>query len=90
MASEMEKMGLGGMMTSASNVDNEIEVLKSKSLALEVVEQLNLYVSYWNEDNWPKKEMYRTSPVLVSLTPQEADKLPKSMIVKMSLLKPVR
>ena len=85
MASEMEKMGLGGMMTSASNVDNEIEVLKSKSLALEVVEQLNLYVSYWNEDNWPKKEMYRTSPVLVSLTPQEADKLPKSMIVKMSL-----
>ena len=86
MASEMEKMGLGGMMTSASNVDNEIEVLKSKSLALEVVEQLNLYVSYWNEDNWPKKEMYRTSPVLVSLTPQEASQLPVGMKVHMKLL----
>ena len=86
MASEMEKMGLGGMMTSASNVDNEIEVLKSKSLALEVVEQLNLYVSYWNEDNWPKKEMYRTSPVLVSLTPQEASQLPAGMKVHMNLL----
>lgn len=86
MASEMEKMGLGGMMTSASNVDNEIEVLKSKSLALEVVEQLNLYVSYWNEDNWPKKEMYRTSPVLVSLTPQEASQLPAGMKVRMNLL----
>ncbi len=86
MASEMEKMGLGGMMTSVSNVDNEIEVLKSKSLALEVVEQLNLYVSYWDEDNWPKKEIYRTSPVLVSLTPQEASQLSVGMKVHMNLL----
>ena len=88
MASELEKMGLGGMMTSASNVDNEVEVLKSKSLALEVVEQLNLYVSYRNEDGWLSKEMYRTSPVLVSLTPQEADQLEKPMKVKMNLLAP--
>ena len=86
MASELEKMGLGGMMNTKSNVDNEVEVLKSKSLALEVVEQLNLYVSYQNEDSWISKEMYRTSPVLVSLTPQEADQLPKPMKVKMNLL----
>ena len=86
MASELEKMGLGGMMTSASSVDNEIEVLKSKSLALEVVEQLNLYVTYRNEDGWLSKEMYRTSPVLVSLTPQEADKLANPMQVKMTFL----
>ena len=88
MVSELEKMGLGGMMNTKSNVDNEVEVLKSKSLALEVVEQLNLYVSYRNEDSWLSKEMYRTSPVLVSLTPQEADQLPKPMKVKMSLLAP--
>ena len=88
MASELEKMGLGGMMNTKSNVDNEVEVLKSKSLALEVVEQLNLYVSYQNEDSWISKEMYRTSPVLVSLTPQEADQLPKPMKVKMNLLAP--
>ena len=86
MASELEKMGLGGMMNTKSNVDNEVEVLKSKSLALEVVEQLNLYVSYRNEDGWLSKEMYRTSPVLVSLTPQEADQLEKPMKVKMNLL----
>ena len=86
MASELEKMGLGGMMNTKSNVDNEVEVLKSKSLALEVVEQLNLYVSYRNEDSWLSKEMYRTSPVLVSLTPQEAGQLEKPMKVKMNLL----
>ena len=88
MASELEKMGLGGMINTKSNVDNEVEVLKSKSLALEVVEQLNLYVSYRNEDGWLSKEMYRTSPVLVSLTPQEADQLEKPMKVKMNLLAP--
>lgn len=88
MASELEKMGLGGMMNTKSNVDNEVEVLKSKSLALEVVEQLNLYVNYQNEDGWISKEIYRTSPVLVSLTPQEADLLPKPMKVKMNLLAP--
>ena len=57
-------------------------------MALEVVEQLNLYVSYRNEDGWLSKEMYRTSPVLVSLTPQEADQLEKPMKVKMNLLDP--
>lgn len=88
MASELEKMGLGGMMNTKSNVDNEVEVLKSKSLALEVVEQLNLYVSYRNEDGWLSKEMYRSSPVLVSLTPQEADQLEKPMKVKMNLHAP--
>ena len=86
MASELEKMGLGGMINTKSNVDNEVEVLKSKSLTLEVVNQLNLYVSYRNEDSWLSKEMYRTSPVLVSLTPQEADQLEKPMKVKMNLL----
>ena len=88
MASELEKMGLGGMMNTKSNVDNEVEVLKSKSLALEVVEHLSLYITYSNEDGWLSKEMYRTSPVLVSLTPQEADQLPKPMKVKMNLLTP--
>ena len=84
-ASELEKMGLAGMVTSTNGVDNEIEVLKSKSLAQEVVNQLNLYVTYRDEDEFPPKELYRTSPVLVSLTPQEADKLPAPMTVQMHL-----
>ena len=85
MNSELEKMGLAGMMTSTNGVDNEIEVLKSKSLALEVVKQLNLNVTYHDEDEFPKKELYRTSPILVSLTPQEAAKLPAVMKIKMNI-----
>ena len=85
MSSELEKMGLDGFVSSSKNFDNEIEVLRSKSLALEVVNQLNLFVTYKDEDEFPGRELYRTSPVQVSLTPQEADKLPGTMEVKMTL-----
>lgn len=86
MSSELEKMGLDGFMSSSKNIDNEIEVLRSKSLAREVVNQLNLFVTYRDEDVFPEKELYRTSPVQVSLTPQEAEKLQKTMEVGMTLL----
>lgn len=86
MSSELEKMGLDGFMSSSKNIDNEIEVLRSKSLAREVVNQLNLFVTYRDEDGFPSKELYRTSPVQVSLTPQEAEKLPETMEVGMTLL----
>lgn len=85
MSSELEKMGLDGFVSSSSNVDNEIEVLKSKSLAREVVERLNLFVTYKDKDEFPVRELYRTSPITVSLTPQEADNLPKPMEVAMIL-----
>ena len=85
MSSELERMGLDGFVSSSSNVDNEIEVLRSKSLSGEVVNNLGLFVTYMDEDEFPKKELYQTSPVLVSLTPQEADRLPGRMEVFMTL-----
>ncbi|WP_294555787.1 polysaccharide biosynthesis tyrosine autokinase [uncultured Bacteroides sp.] len=85
MSSELERMGLDGFVSSSNNVDNEIEVLRSKSLAREVVNRLGLFVTYMDEDEFPERELYRTSPVLVSLTPQEADKLPGRMEVSMLL-----
>ena len=60
-------------------------MLRSKSLSGEVVNNLGLFVTYMDEDEFPKKELYQTSPVLVSLTPQEADKLPGRMEVAMAL-----
>ena len=84
-SSELERMGLDGFVSSSGNVDNEIEVLRSKSLSEEVVNNLGLFVTYMDEDELPKKELYQTSPVLVSLTPQEADKLPGRMEVAMTL-----
>lgn len=81
----LEELGLSGLISSSQNIDNELEVLRSKTLVKEVVNQLNLYVSYTDQDEFPSKNMYKTSPVIVSLTPQEAEKLSDPMIVEMSL-----
>lgn len=85
MSSEFENMGLNGFVSSSKNLDNEIEVLRSKSLAREVVNRLGLFVTYIDEDGFLSKELYRTSPVQVSLTPQEAEKLQQTMKVSMLL-----
>lgn len=84
-APELESLGLSGLITSSQNIDNEIEVLRSKTLVKEVVSQLSLYVTYRDEDQFPSKDIYKSSPVLVSLTPQEAEKLRQSIIVEMAL-----
>ena len=85
MLSGLESLGLDGMISSSQDIDNEIEVLRSKTIVKEVVEDLGLYISYTDEDEFPSRNMYKTSPVQVSLTPQEADLLEEPMIVKMAL-----
>lgn len=85
MASELENLGLDGLISSSQNIDNEIEVLRSKTIAKEVVIDLNLYISYKDEDEFPAKDMYKTSPVQVNLIPQEAELLDDPMIVEMAL-----
>ena len=85
MLSGLESLGFDGMVSSSQNIDNEIEVLRSKTIVKEVVEDLGLYISYADKDEFPSKNLYKTSPVQVSLTPQEADLLEKPMIVEMTL-----
>ena len=85
MLSGLESLGLDGMVSSSQNIDNEIEVLRSKTIVKEVVEDLGLYISYTDEDEFPSRNLYKTSPVQVSLTPQEADLLEEPMIVEMAL-----
>lgn len=73
------------MITSTQSIDNEIEVLRSKTILKEVVNNLELYITYYDEDEFPKKELYKTSPVIVNLTTQEADKLPGIALIDMKL-----
>ena len=79
----LDELGLNGLITSSQSIDNEIEVLRSKTLVKEVVSYLNLYVTYQDEDLIPSKELYKTSPVQVNMTPQEAEKLKKNIVVEM-------
>ena len=75
-STDLENLGIGGVITSTQSIDNEIEVLRSKTILKEVVNNLELYITYYDEDEFPEKELYQTSPVIVNLTAQEADKLP--------------
>ena len=82
---DLESLGLGGVITSTQSIDNEIEVIRSKTILKEVVNDLELYITYYDEDEFPKKELYKTSPVIVNLTTQEADKLPGAALIDMKL-----
>ena len=82
---DLESLGLGGMITSTQSIDNEIEVLRSKTILKEVVNNLELYITYYDEDEFPKKELYKASPIIVNLTAQEADNLPGVAMIDMKL-----
>ena len=84
-SADLENLGLGGVITSTQSIDNEIEVLRSKTILKEVVNNLELYITYYDKDKFPKQEMYKTSPVVVNLTAQEADKLPGAVLIDMQL-----
>ena len=81
----LDELGLSGLITSSQSIDNEIEVLSSKTLVKEVVNYLNLYVTYQDDDQIPSKELYKTSPVQVNMTPQEAEKLKTKVVIEMVL-----
>lgn len=84
-SADLENLGLGGVITLAQSIDNEIEVLRSKTILKEVVNSLELYITYYDEDEFPRQEMYKTSPVVVNLTAQEADKLSNAALIDMKL-----
>lgn len=84
-STDLGNLGIGGVITSMQGIDNEIEVLRSKTILKEVVNNLELYITYYDEDEFPEKELYQTSPVIVNLTAQEADKLPGSALLAMKL-----
>src|SRR5690554_314012 len=46
-------------------LDNEIEVLKSRTLSEITVDSLDLNISYYNESNIKKTEIYQVSPIKV-------------------------
>ncbi|MFV0545362.1 MAG: GumC family protein [Bacteroides sp.] len=82
---ELESLGLGGMMSSSKNIDNEIEILRSKTLIKEVVNSLGLYTSYTSEDEFPSKILYKDSPILVNIPPQQVESLKGSVLIDMKL-----
>ncbi|MBO4825915.1 MAG: polysaccharide biosynthesis tyrosine autokinase [Prevotella sp.] len=56
-----------GMITNNYGIDNEMEILASRSLATQAVRDLKLYVTYKSEGNVVDKLMYKNQPVSVDV-----------------------
>lgn len=63
-------MGLGGGMKS--NVDNEIEILKSRTLVERTVQKLELNVSIIEKGNVNSTELYKNAPIEVHFINKKA------------------
>lgn len=66
---------LGFVTSSTQNFDNELEILRSRTLLKNVVTSLDLYIDYTLPGSFRPTELYKQSPVKVWITPEEADRL---------------
>jgi tyrosine-protein kinase Etk/Wzc len=48
------------------NMSNEIEILKSRSIMSQVIDELNLNTSYFSRKRLKKSDLYKKSPIVVS------------------------
>jgi capsular exopolysaccharide synthesis family protein len=57
-----------GIFTSRNNLDNEIEVLNSQTLMKGVIDSLRIGVSYFTEGRVKDMEIYKQTPVFVTMS----------------------
>lgn len=74
-----------GGFSMTSNFDNEVEILKSRTLIKKVVSELGLYIQHSKEHTFGyNKPLYNKIPVKVYITPEEAEKLQGGAKLKMT------
>lgn len=70
-----------GLLNSSKNIDNEIEILQSKSLIKDVVNELGLYIDYTASKGFKTVDLYGVSPILVHYSPKDAELLDAPMLL---------
>lgn len=79
MASELTAFSdLGLLNGTKSNVDNEVEILKSRTLIESTVKKLGLQVSYWQNARIRSTEIYKKSPIEIIFSKVASDFYSKS------------
>jgi tyrosine-protein kinase Etk/Wzc len=82
--SAFSDLGLSG--GSVNNVDNEIEILKSRTLAESTVQKLNLNVSLFVEGNVVDRDIYGIAPINVRFVNKSELLIEANVILKLDLL----
>ena len=70
-----------GLLNPSKNIDNEIEILQSKSLIKDVVNELGLYIGYTASKGFKTVDLYGASPILVHYSPKDAELLDTPMLL---------
>lgn len=64
--SAFSELGFGG---SKNNIENEIEILKSRTLAEKVIDSLKINYTYFSEGNVKTTEVYLNTPFTLNFSP---------------------
>ncbi|MBP5339244.1 MAG: polysaccharide biosynthesis tyrosine autokinase [Prevotella sp.] len=62
-----------GFMTNSAGIENEVEILQSKLLAIEAVKDLKLYTEYRAKGRIKKVLTYKTQPINVDIDKEHLD-----------------
>jgi capsular exopolysaccharide synthesis family protein len=64
-----------GMMSHSQGVENEMVIISSRSIALDVVKKLKLYTTYTHQGRIVDRLMYKTQPLVVDIDTKSLDAL---------------
>ncbi len=67
-----------GFISNSAGIENEVEILKSRILALDAVKDLKLYVEYRGEGRVKKSLLYKNQPICVDLDAAHLAELDKT------------
>lgn len=68
-----------GVVSNSTGIDNEMEILKSSSIAIQAVKDLKLYTTYMSSGKVTNRLMYKTQPITVDIDPLHLDMLNHSI-----------
>lgn len=69
-----------GFLSNSMGIENEVEVIRSRTLLREVIRDLKLYVEYRSVGQFTKPLVYGTQPLNVELDPLHLDSLDKTLL----------
>ena len=75
-----------GFITNSAGIDNEIEILQSKRIAIEAVKDLKLYTEYYIKGRIKEQLIYKVQPINVDLDPEGLENLDKgATLIRLNL-----
>lgn len=73
-----------GFMTTTGGIDNEIEILRSKSMIKQAVLDLGIYTTYRLEGRFSSRTIYGKYPVEAYISRSDLDKMTKGITLQVS------